>query len=223
MSSVLRLVVLASGEGSNFQALLDAIESGSIRGARIEGLVCDVPGAGCVQRAVQHGIPSFILPGPARAKRGSPERLAYDERLAVLVRSWKPDYILLLGWMRLLSQAFLQHFPERVINLHPALPGTFPGTHAIERAFEAFLAGSIEKTGVMLHLVPDEGVDAGPVLRFAEVAIYKEDTLEILTARIHSVEHREVVAMVEDLARSKSINYLFEKEIANASRADFGL
>jgi folate-dependent phosphoribosylglycinamide formyltransferase PurN len=80
-----------------------------------------------------------------------------------------------------------------VINLHPALPGTFPGTHAIERAFEAFARGEIRATGVMVHLVPDEGVDSGPVLAQEEVPIRPDDTLESLEARVHDVEHRLLV------------------------------
>jgi phosphoribosylglycinamide formyltransferase-1 len=221
MSSPLRIVVLASGEGSNLQALVDAVEAYDIESLRIEALICDVPGARCIDRAVQHAIPAYILPAPAGARRGSPERIAYDERLAAIVKSFGAELILLLGWMRLLSQAFLGHFPGKVINLHPALPGMFPGTHAIERAFEAFQRGKIERTGVMLHLVPDEGVDSGPVLRIAEVPICKEDTIASLEKRVHDTEHREVVALVRDLALNRGI--LKEKESNYASRVDIGV
>ena len=77
---------------------------------------------------------------------------------------YRPAWIVLAGWMRILSSDFLSHFPGRVVNLHPALPGTFPGTQAIQRAFEAYQRGEIQHTGVMVHLVPDEGVDNGPTL-----------------------------------------------------------
>jgi phosphoribosylglycinamide formyltransferase-1 len=217
----LRIVVLASGEGGNFQALIDAIEEHRIEGARIAALICDVPGARCVDRAVRHAIPAYVLPAPAGARRGSPERIAYDEQLAAIAKSFGAERILLLGWMRLLSQAFLGHFPGKVINLHPALPGMFPGTHAIERAFEAFQRGKIGRTGVMLHLVPDEGVDSGPVLGIAEVPILREDTIESLEERVHDTEHREVVALVRDLARNRGI--LKEKESDYASRVDIGV
>jgi phosphoribosylglycinamide formyltransferase-1 len=99
--------------------------------------------------------------------------------------------------MRVLSSNFLGRFPGRVINLHPALPGAFPGIHAIDRAFEACRKGEIRGTGVMVHLVPDEGVDCGPVLLQEEVPILPEDTLETLEARIHSVEHRLLVAAIK--------------------------
>ncbi|MEN6499147.1 MAG: phosphoribosylglycinamide formyltransferase [Rectinema sp.] len=221
MSDPLRIVVLASGEGSNVQALIDAIEARIIEGARVEALVCDVPGARCIDRAVRHAIPVFVVPAPQGARRGSPEREAYDERLAAIVASFGADVVMLLGWMRLLGRAFLKHFPGKVINLHPALPGAFPGTHAIERAFDAFRRGDIARTGIMLHLVPDEGVDSGPVLRVAEVPIFGEDTLSSLEARIHETEHREVVALVRDLALKRS--NIEEKESAYASRIDIGV
>ena len=92
---------------------------------------------------------------------------------------------MLAGWMHILSGAFLRHFPYRVVNMHPALPGQFPGANAIAEAFAAFQRGEIKQTGVMVHLVPDERVDAGPVLATADVPIYPSDTLEMLTNRIH--------------------------------------
>jgi len=214
--SVLRIVVMASGEGSNLQALIDAIESGQIENMRIEALLCDQPGAHCIERAIRHGIPSHILPAPKKLKRSSPERRCYDERLATIADSYKPDFIFLLGWMRLLGQAFLGNFQRKVINLHPALPGTFPGTNAIERAFEAFNQGKITNTGVMLHLVPDEGIDSGPVLSVIEVPIYKSDTLSILEERIHSVEHREVVKLAQRLAYNRGLEEIQDREMREA-------
>jgi phosphoribosylglycinamide formyltransferase-1 len=95
--------------------------------------------------------------------------------------------------MRLLSSSFLSTFLNRVINIHPALPGMFPGTHAIERAFEAYKRGEIQYTGVMIHLVPDEGVDNGPVLASEIVPIEKIDTLESLESRVHKTEHALLV------------------------------
>jgi len=101
--------------------------------------------------------------------------------------------------MHVFSNAFLHHFPNRVVNLHPALPGTFPGTHAIQRAYEAFQRGELAQTGVMVHLVPDEGVDVGPVLAQEVVPIHAQDTLEDLEARIHAVEHRLLVQVLLDI------------------------
>lgn len=235
--SIVRIVVMASGEGSNLQALIDAIESGWIENMRIEALLCDKPGAHCIERAICHGIPSHILPAPQKAKRSSPERRCYDERLAAVANSYKPDFIFLLGWMRLLGRTFLENFPFRVINLHPALPGAFPGTNAIERAFEAFNQGRIANTGVMLHFVPDEGIDSGPVLSVVHVPINKGDTLSILEERIHSVEHRELINLARRLANNprpketqsqemqetRDQDKLGEKESGHAYRIDIGI
>jgi formyltetrahydrofolate-dependent phosphoribosylglycinamide formyltransferase len=123
-------------------------------------------------------------------------RADYDARLADVVAGFAPDVVVLAGWMRILTNAFLGWFPDRVINLHPARPGELPGTHAIERAWQEALAGERARTGVMVHLVPDEGVDDGPVLAVEDVPILPEDTLETLEARIHAVEHRLLVDTV---------------------------
>ena len=92
---------------------------------------------------------------------------------------------------------------NRIVNLHPALPGTFPGTHAIERAYEAYQRGLINHTGIMVHLVPDEAVDAGPVVAQAEIAIHPEDSLEDLEARIHRREHALLVQALYQLLVSE--------------------
>jgi phosphoribosylglycinamide formyltransferase-1 len=105
--------------------------------------------------------------------------------------------------MRILSSSFLSSFPNKVINLHPALPGTFPGTHAIQRAFEAYGRGEINHTGVMVHLVPDEGVDSGPVLATEIVPVYKTDTTETLETRVHQTEHRILVQTIKNLLTDK--------------------
>jgi phosphoribosylglycinamide formyltransferase-1 len=105
----------------------------------------------------------------------------------------------LAGWMRILTMNFLSRFDHRVINLHPALPGELPGTHAIERALEEAQAGRRARTGVMVHLVPDEGVDDGPVLATAEVPIHPSDTLDSLAERVHDTEHSLLVSTLAGL------------------------
>jgi phosphoribosylglycinamide formyltransferase-1 len=105
--------------------------------------------------------------------------------------------------MRILTMSFLGWFPQRVINLHPALPGELPGTRAIERAWHEALAGERTATGVMVHLVPDEGVDAGPVLGSTTVAINADDTLESLSARVHRAEHELLIATLTTLCRQE--------------------
>ena len=178
-----RLVVLISGNGSNLQAILDACTSGELSASVVCVISNNADAYGLI-RAKNARVEAVHF-----AKLTTETRQEYDQRLADYVTTKQPDYIILAGWMRILSSAFLSSFPNKVINLHPALPETFPGTHAIERAFEAFQRGEIEHTGVMVHLVPDEGVDNGPVLATEIVSINKEDTLETLEARVHQTEH----------------------------------
>jgi phosphoribosylglycinamide formyltransferase 1 len=133
------------------------------------------------------------------SKPKSQDRREYDSELALRVAACQPEWIILAGWMRVLSSNFLNAFPHRVVNLHPALPGAFPGTHSIERAFEAFQRHEIDHTGVMVHLVPDEGVDSGPTVAQEIVPILPADTLESLEARIHAVEHRILIEAIQSL------------------------
>lgn len=192
-----RLVVLISGNGSNLQAILDACKSGELN-AEVVSVISNKADAYGLFRAKDAGVEAIHF-----AKQGDESRNEYDARLAELVLSKQPDYIVLAGWMRILTSSFLNYFPNRVVNLHPALPGTFPGTHAIERAFEAYQHGEIEHTGIMVHLVPDEGVDNGPVLATEIVPINKDDTLEILEARVHQTEHHVLVQTLKNLLTDK--------------------
>ena len=190
-----RLVVLVSGHGSNLQAILDACASGELP-AQVAAVISNKGEAYGLERARLAGIPAIYHPKPK-----DQERRAYDAGLADLAATYQPDWVVLAGWMRLLSNSFLGRFPGRVVNLHPALPGTFPGTEAIPRAFAAFQRGEIQHTGVMVHLVPDEGVDSGPVLAQEAVPIRPEDTLEALEARVHAVEHRLLVETLKKVIK----------------------
>lgn len=187
MTSPARLIILISGSGSNLQAILDACASGQLP-ASVVAVISNKADAYGLARARNAGVEAVYFP-----KKENETRNKYDARLAELVLTKHPDYIVLAGWMRILSSAFLTHFPNQVINLHPALPGTFPGTHAIERAFEAYQLKQIECTGVMVHLVPDEGVDNGPVLGQQEIGFQPGESLEQFEARVHEVEHRLLV------------------------------
>jgi len=194
-----RLVVLISGNGSNLQAILDACATGELP-ASVVCVISNKSDAYGLIRAKNAGVEAVHF-----AKLTTETRQEYDQRLADYVTAKQPDYILLAGWMRILSSSFLSSFPNKVINLHPALPDTFPGTHAIERAFEAYQRGEIDHTGVMVHLVPDEGVDNGPVLATEIIPIYKDDTLESLETRVHQTEHSLLVKTIKSLL-NKSVS-----------------
>jgi phosphoribosylglycinamide formyltransferase-1 len=188
-----RLVVLASGAGSNLQAILDAIREATLP-AVVVAVISDRADAHALVRAAGAGVPSVHV-----GRQPDESRPDYDARLADIVAGFGPDLIVLAGWMRILTTSFLGWFPDRVVNLHPALPGELPGTHAIERAYAEFQAGARTRTGVMVHRVPDEGVDDGPVLASVEVPILPGDTLESLATRIHAAEHGLLVSTVRSL------------------------
>jgi formyltetrahydrofolate-dependent phosphoribosylglycinamide formyltransferase len=188
-----RLAVLISGNGSNLQAIIDAIAAGALEAA-IAVVVsnrCDAYG---LTRAASAGIPTECFPFKPYLAAGRP-RAAYDADLAGLVARYAPDLVVLAGWMHVVTPAFLDRFPGRVLNLHPALPGQFPGTHSIRAAYDAFRRGEIDHTGVMVHYVVPE-IDAGPVIVQAEVPIHADDTVDDLEACIHATEHRLLVQAI---------------------------
>jgi phosphoribosylglycinamide formyltransferase-1 len=182
-----RIVVMVSRSGSNLQAVLDACDAGSIDG-EVVAVISNKSDVFALQRADAAGVPAVHVGLHPGEDRGT-----YDARLADVVAGFAPDVIVLAGWMRLLTMSFLGWFPERVINLHPALPGELPGTHAIERAWDEACAGTRQQTGVMVHLVPDAGVDDGPVLGTATISIDPAITYEAFEASVHKVEHRLLV------------------------------
>jgi phosphoribosylglycinamide formyltransferase 1 len=191
-----KIAVLVSGSGTNLQAILDAADDGNLPGVRIAVVVSNRREAYGARRAIRHGIPLVYFPllpysNAARARE------EYDADLAQIVQGFGAEWIVLAGWMHILSNAFISRFPRHILNLHPALPGTFAGTHAIRRAFEASRRGEIDHTGVMVHLVPDEAVDAGPVIAQQTIPILPEDDVETLEARIHEAEHALLVQAIQ--------------------------
>lgn len=194
----MKLAVLASGSGSNLQAVLDSCAEGSLD-ARVVAVVSDQPDAPALVRAQHAGVPVVVC--HRRGPRESFDRRAWDSSLADIVASASPDWVILAGFMRVLTSSFLDRFPHRVINIHPAKPGELPGTNAISRAFDEFLAGERTSTGVMVHLVPNEGIDNGPVLAAEDVPIAPADTIASLTQRMHAVEHRLLLHTLAHLPR----------------------
>ena len=144
-------------------------------------------------------MPAYLLiyfPFKPYREAGKP-REAYDADLAERIAAYQPDLIVLAGWMHVLSPAFINRYPGKIINLHPALPNTFPGTDAIERAFEAHQRGEISQSGCMMHHVVPE-VDAGPVISQTIVPFNADDTLETYEVRMHEAEHLLIVKAIRD-------------------------
>ncbi|TNF33159.1 MAG: bifunctional phosphoribosylaminoimidazolecarboxamide formyltransferase/IMP cyclohydrolase [Deltaproteobacteria bacterium] len=181
-----RLVVLASGHGSNLQALVDACAERRLD-ADVVAVLTNRAGVYALERAHAAGIPHHTV-----LRRDFPGRAAFDGALAKHVALHHPDIIVLAGWMHVLGPEFLDRFPGRVINLHPALPGRFPGMNAIARAWEAARDEGLAETGVMVHYAVPE-VDAGPVLVAEALPLDPAEPLDALEARVHALEHRLVV------------------------------
>ena len=194
MSAPMRLVVLVSGNGSNLQAILNACESG-ILSAEVVAVVSNKHSVKALERAESAGVPAVVVSAVAGETRAE-----YDTRLTSVVSSFMPDFVVLAGYMRILSMEFLSWFPGQVVNLHPSLPGDIVGVGAIEKAYAEFQSGIRDHSGVMVHFVPDEGVDSGPVLASARVEIAPNDTLETFEEKMHRQEHQLLVEVLRELS-----------------------
>lgn len=170
------VAVLASGRGTNLQALLDASADPAFP-ARIVQVVTNVPGAGALERAERAGVPTAVVPSKGRTR---------EEFEAALSEAMLPvEWVCLAGFMRVLTRRFLDEHPGRVLNIHPALLPAFPGAHGIADA----LAYGVVQAGATVHLV-DAGVDTGPILLQGSTAVRDDDTEATLAARVLTLEHR---------------------------------
>ena len=187
----MRVGVLASGDGSNFQALVEGLQGTGE--AEVVGLICNVPGARVLERARGLGVPAVVM-----QHTQWPSRVAFDEALAEELSLRQVGLVVLAGYMRLLTPAFLKVFPSKVINIHPALLPAFPGLHAIRQA----LAAGVRVTGCTVHFV-DGGTDTGPIISQAAVPVLPDDDEAALAARIRVQEHRLLPLTVRALARGE--------------------
>ena len=194
MNGHMRLVVLVSGNGSNLQAILDACKSG-VLASEVVAVVSNKHDVKALERAESVGVPAVVVSAVTGESRAD-----YDTRLTSVVSSFMPDFVVLAGYMRILSLEFLSWFPGQVVNLHPSLPGDIVGVGAIEKAYAEFQNGTRNHSGVMVHFVPDEGVDNGPVLATARVEMAPGDTLEIFEEKMHRQEHQLLVKVLRELS-----------------------
>ena len=175
----MRIAVYASGNGSNFQAIAEAIASKQVD-ATICFLFCDNPKAYVIERAKKLGVPFKVF-----SPRNYENRAAYERELLNQLELHAVDLIVLAGYMRIIGPTLLRAYANRILNIHPSLLPSFPGKSSIQDAFDA----NEKETGVTVHFV-DEGVDTGPIIAQEKVIILPEDTLDSLEDRIHQVEHR---------------------------------
>ena len=171
--------VLVSGEGTNLQALIDA-------GLPVAAVASNRTGVRALTRAETAGIPTRVFELDRYA-----DRAARDREMADWLQLRGVELVVLAGYMHLLTPAFLERFPDRIVNVHPSLLPQFPGTHAIDDA----LAAGVQTTGVTVHYV-DEGIDSGPVIRQEPLAVEPRETL---VERIHAIEHRILPEVVREL------------------------
>jgi phosphoribosylglycinamide formyltransferase-1 len=197
---VIRLAVLASGGGTNLQAILDACAAGRID-ARVAVVGSNVPGAGALERARRAGVATEVLPS-----KGVADRAAFDRALAGRLEAHQPDLVCLAGYMRLLTPAFLSAFGPtaqtrgcpRVMNIHPALLPAFPGLHVQQAAIDY----GARFSGCTVHFV-DEGTDTGPIIAQAVVPVMPDDDEKALAARILEQEHRLYPRAIHWFARGR--------------------
>lgn len=184
----MRVAIFASGSGSNFEAIAKSDELRNL-GLEIELLVCDQPKAHVLKRAEKYQIPVFV-----NQLADYPDRSTYEQAIIDKLKPLKIEYILLAGYMKVVTPTLLAAYPNRIINIHPSLLPKFSGLEAIERAFKA----GDEVTGVTIHYI-DEGVDTGPIIKQCKVVRLRNDTEASLEARIHQTEHQMYRQVILDL------------------------
>jgi len=173
-----KIAVFASGNGSNFQSIVDHMKEGKLN-ALLAILVCDKPGAKVIERAKNAGIPSFVFNPKDYQKKSD-----FEKEILNQLKKHEIDLVVLAGYMRLIGPTLLTDYEGKIINIHPSLLPSFPGKNAIEQALEA----GVKITGVTIHYV-DEGMDTGPIIAQRAVEISEEDNAETLAKKIHEVEH----------------------------------
>ncbi|MEE9615347.1 MAG: phosphoribosylglycinamide formyltransferase [Thermodesulfobacteriota bacterium] len=176
---MLKIGVLASGGGTNLQAIIDSIESGGLD-CEVAVVISDNPTARAIERAKKHGIRTEVI-----TKAEYPERETYDRRAVELLKGCTVGLVVLAGFMRILSSVLIKAFPMRIMNIHPALLPSFPGLSVQRKAIEY----GVKFSGCTVHFV-DEGVDTGPIIIQAVVPVIDDDTEETLAERILAEEHR---------------------------------
>jgi phosphoribosylglycinamide formyltransferase-1 len=196
MSEKLSLGVLASGSGSNLQALLDACADGRVP-ARVAVVISNVPSARALERARAAGVPAVLI--PHKGERQWASREEYDAALVEALRAHSVQLVCLAGYMRLVSPVLLRAFEDKILNIHPALLPSFPGLHAQRQA----LAAGVRVSGCTVHVV-DEGCDTGPIVLQAAVPVLAGDTEATLSARILAQEHRCYVRAVQLFAQGRA-------------------
>ena len=178
-SRPLQLGIMASGDGTNFEAIAKAISNGELN-AKIQVVIHNNPNAKVKERAKQYDIPTVFVD-----HRQYEQRENFDHEIVAVLKSYAADWVVMAGWMRIITRVMIDGYPQRIINIHPSLLPSFKGIKAVEQA----LAAEVKITGCTAHLV-DLEVDSGKILMQAAVPVLADDTVETLHPRIQQQEHR---------------------------------
>lgn len=194
--SPLQLGVLVSGVGSNLQAILDAISAGTLN-AQVKVVIANRPGALALERARAAGVPALTIPHKDFASRE-----AFDRALVFALREANVNWVVLAGFMRVLTPEFLGAFQGRIINIHPSLLPSFPGVEATKQALDY----GVKLTGCTVHFV-DQGVDSGKIIAQRAVPVEPGDDLTSLGARVHAAEHELFVHVLREIAAGRVVPF----------------
>lgn len=189
----MKIAIFASGSGSNFGAIVQALKTGQLKGVEIALLVCDRPNAYVIERAEQEGIPVFSF-----QPKEYTGKLAYEQTILRQMREKEIEFVVLAGYMRLIGETLLTAYAGKMINLHPSLLPAFPGKDAIVQAFDY----GVKVTGVTVHYV-DAGMDTGPIIEQRTVSVEAEDTKETLAQKIHQQEHQLLPEVIDKIVAGK--------------------
>jgi phosphoribosylglycinamide formyltransferase-1 len=187
----MRFGVLVSGQGTNLQALLDAQAAGKIAPATIAVVISNKSGVPALDRATKAGVPALVI------AHGT-DRVAFEDRLHAALVEHAVDAVVLAGFMRVLTAAFVDKWRERIINTHPSLLPAFPGANAAQQA----IAHGAKVSGMTIHFV-DGSLDGGPIIAQEPVPVFEQDDASALQARIQLREHQMLPEVVRDLARGE--------------------
>jgi phosphoribosylglycinamide formyltransferase-1 len=188
----MKIAILASGGGTNLQAIIDAIESNALP-VEIALVLSDKEDAYALERAAKHNIPTAVI-----TKKDYPDREAFDKEAVRVLKEHKVELVVLAGFMRLITLIFLEAFSERIINIHPSLLPSFPGLNVQKKALEH----GVKFSGCTVHFV-DDGLDSGPIIVQAQVPVLGDDTVESLSERILKEEHRIYPLAIRLIAEGK--------------------
>lgn len=193
-TSDMNIAVLASGNGTNFEAIAQAVQDNQIKG-NIVLLFADKKTAYALERGKKFQVPTATF-----SPKDFPSKADYEAELLALLQEKKVDLVVLAGYMRIVGSGLLKAYPNRIINIHPALLPKFPGMHGIEDAFNA----GVKETGVTVHYI-DAGVDTGPIIAQETVTVAEDDTLESLEEKIHAIEHQLYPRVIAEIANQENI------------------